>query len=145
MGDLSDTSSSRPWQSVTQHLVPDLGGRRWHTLAHCLSGTVVASGRYWVSSSLQHKHPLLSVLVLCCVSTIVPLYFITETHFGTLRALLTLQLSHSYFAYYQTELVCFWTLSIVRNSKQLQNTTLRKLDLCVSSGGGRRLLLCRVP
>jgi hypothetical protein len=31
-----------------------------------------------------------------------------------------------------------WTLSIIRNSKELENTTFRKLDLFLSSGDGRK-------
>jgi hypothetical protein len=35
---------------------------------------------------------------------------------------------------YHSELLDFWTLSIVRYSKKLENTTFRKLDLFPSSG-----------
>jgi hypothetical protein len=35
-----------------------------------------------------------------------------------------------------SELISFWTLSIVQYSKKLENTTFRKLDLFPSSGHG---------
>jgi hypothetical protein len=36
-----------------------------------------------------------------------------------------------------TQILGFWTLSIAHNSKRLENTTFRKLDLFPSSGNGR--------
>jgi hypothetical protein len=37
---------------------------------------------------------------------------------------------------WHSELLSFWTLSIVRYSKKLKNTTFRKLDLFPSPGQG---------
>jgi hypothetical protein len=39
---------------------------------------------------------------------------------------------------YHSELLSFWTLSIVQYSKKLKNTTFRKLDLFPSSGEGEK-------
>jgi hypothetical protein len=37
-----------------------------------------------------------------------------------------------------SELLSFWTLSIVQYSKKLENTTFRKLDVSVLRSGGER-------